>query len=91
MQAITGGLGPDGVMMVIGIRPLTVDSLDLLMKSTAVRGWYSGIARDSGASGLSKMQRHVDEQKISACQGAEAYNRMMTSKARFHVVLDMGA
>ena len=35
-------------MMVIGaVGPLTVNSIDLLLKSAAVRGWYSGTARDS--------------------------------------------
>ena len=48
MQAIAGGLGPNGVMMVIGaVGPLTVDSFDLLAKRASVKGWYSGIARDS--------------------------------------------
>src|SRR5208283_1639185 len=48
MQGIVGGLGPNGVMMVIGaVGPLTVNSIELIMKSAAVRGWYSGIARDS--------------------------------------------
>jgi alcohol dehydrogenase len=48
MQAIAGGLGPNGVMMVIGaVGPLTINSFDLLLKSAAIRGWYSGVARDS--------------------------------------------
>jgi D-arabinose 1-dehydrogenase-like Zn-dependent alcohol dehydrogenase len=48
MQAIAGGLGPNGVLMVIGaVGPLTVDSFDLLQKCASVKGWYSGIARDS--------------------------------------------
>ena len=48
MQAIAGGLGPNGVMMVIGaVGPLTVNSLDLLGKRASVKGWYSGVARDS--------------------------------------------
>jgi alcohol dehydrogenase len=48
MEAIAGGLGPNGVMMVIGaVGPLTVNSLDLLVKRASVKGWYSGIARDS--------------------------------------------
>ena len=48
MQAIAEGLGPNGVMMVIGaVGPLTVNSTDVLLKSAAVRGWYSGTARDS--------------------------------------------
>src|ERR1700704_6700086 len=48
MQAISGGLGVNGTMMVIGaVGALTVDSLDLLGKRAAVRGWYSGTAVDS--------------------------------------------
>src|SRR5580658_4982019 len=37
MQAIAGGLGPNGVLMVIGaVGPLTIDSLDLLGKRASV-------------------------------------------------------
>ena len=36
------------MMMVIGaVGPLTIDSSDLLGKRASVKGWYSGIARDS--------------------------------------------
>src|SRR5271166_6360229 len=94
MQAIAGGLGPNGVMMVIGaVGPLTVDSLDLLMKSAAVRGWYSGIARDSEDTlAFSKMQNVTSMNEIyPLAEAQEAYDRMMSGKARFRVVLDMGA
>src|SRR5271165_4816989 len=66
MQAIAGGLGPNGVLMVIGaVGPLTVDSLDLLMKSAAVRVWYSGIARDSEDTlAFSKMQNVTSMNEI---------------------------
>jgi D-arabinose 1-dehydrogenase-like Zn-dependent alcohol dehydrogenase len=48
MQAILGGLGANGTMMVIGaVGALTVNSLDLLNKRASVRGWYSGTAADS--------------------------------------------
>lgn len=48
MQAIVGGLGPNGVMMVIGaVSTFPVDTLGLLGKRAAVKGWYSGIAADS--------------------------------------------
>ena len=48
MEAIAGGLGVNGTMMVIGaVGNITVNSLDLLGKSAAVRGWYSGTAADS--------------------------------------------
>jgi D-arabinose 1-dehydrogenase-like Zn-dependent alcohol dehydrogenase len=94
MQAIAGGLGPNGVMMVIGaVGPLTINSLDLLMKSAAVRGWYSGIARDSEDTlAFSKMQNVTSMNEIyPLAKAQEAYDRMMSGKARFRVVLDMGA
>ena len=48
MQAIVGGLGVNGTLMVIGaVGALTVNSLELLGKRAAVKGWYSGTAVDS--------------------------------------------
>ena len=94
MQAIAGGLGPNGVMMVIGaVGPLTVNSLDLLGKRASVRGWYSGTARDSEdtlifskRNGIASMNEVYPFEKAQ-----EAYQRMMSGKARFRVVLNMGA
>jgi alcohol dehydrogenase len=90
MQAIVGGLGVNGTMMVIGaVGALTVDSLDLLRKRAAVRGWYSGMAVDSEDT-LIFSQRH----KITSInevypleQAQAAYERMLSGKARFRVVL----
>jgi len=94
MQAIAGGLGPNGVMMVIGaVGPLTVNSLDLLGKRAAVKGWYSGTAPDSEDT-LSFSQRNkvASMNEIYPFEKAqEAYDRMMSGKARFRVVLKMDA
>ena len=94
MQAIAGGLGPNGVLMVIGaVGPMAVNPLDLIMKSAAVRGWYSGVARDledtlafSRQSGVSPM---IEVYPLRKAQ--EAYERMMSGAARFRVVLKMDA
>ena len=94
MQAISGGLGPNGVMMVIGaVGPLTVDSSDLLGKRAAVRGWYSGIARDSEDTlNFSKLNKVASMNEIFPLDKAqEAYDRMMSGNARFRVVLKMDA
>ena len=49
MQAISGGLGVNGIMMVIGaVGDLTIDSLGLLGKRAALKGWYSGHLRRFG-------------------------------------------
>src|SRR5271165_6289522 len=92
MQAIAGGLGPNGVLMVIGaVGPLTVNSLDLIQKSAAVKGWYSGIARDSEDTLLfSRRNRVASMNEIYPFEKAqEAYQRMMSGEARFRVVLKM--
>ena len=94
MQAIAEGLGPNGVMMVIGaVGPLTVNSIDLLLKSAAVRGWYSGTARDSEDTlQFSKLNRVAAINEVYPFENAqEAYDRMLSGKARFRVVLKMDA
>jgi alcohol dehydrogenase len=90
MQAIAGGLGANGTMMVIGaVGALTVNSLDLLMKSASVRGWYSGTATDSEDTLLfSQLNSIASMNEIFPLEQAQAaYDRMMSGMARFRVVL----
>jgi D-arabinose 1-dehydrogenase-like Zn-dependent alcohol dehydrogenase len=92
MQAIAGGLGPNGVMMVIGaVGALTVDSFDLLLKCAAVRGWYSGTSADSEDTlQFSLLNKIASMNEIFPLEKAqEAYAHMMSGKARFRVVLKM--
>jgi D-arabinose 1-dehydrogenase-like Zn-dependent alcohol dehydrogenase len=94
MQAIAGGLGANGVLMVIGgVGRLSVDSFDLLQKRAAVKGWYSGIARDSEDTlRFSQLNKIASMNEIYPFEKAqEAYERMMSGKARFRVVLKMDA
>jgi alcohol dehydrogenase len=94
MQAIADGLGVNGTLMVIGaVGALTVDSLGLLAKRAAVRGWYSGTAADSEDT-LLFSQRHAvaPMNEIFPFEQAQAaYDRMMSGKARFRVVLEVGS
>jgi D-arabinose 1-dehydrogenase-like Zn-dependent alcohol dehydrogenase len=94
MQAIIGGLGPNGVMMVIGaVGALTINSLDLLLKSAAVRGWYSGTSSDSEDTlNFSLLNKIASMNEVFPLEKApEAYARMMSGQARFRVVLKMEA
>ena len=90
MQAVAGGLGTKGTLMVIGaVGALTVDSLDLLRKRAAVKGWYSGTSVDSEDT-LLFSQRHGirSMNEIFPLEQAQAaYDRMLSGKARFRVVL----
>jgi alcohol dehydrogenase len=92
MQAIAGGLGVNGTMMVIGaVGALTVDSLDLLRKRASVKGWYSGTSVDSEDTlAFSRTNGIVSMNEIFSLEQAQAaYDRMMSGKARFRVVLKM--
>jgi alcohol dehydrogenase len=93
MQAISGGLGVNGTMMVIGaVGALTVNSLDLLGKRASVRGWYSGTAIDSEDTLLfSQLNGIASMNEIFPLDQAQAaYDRMMSGQARFRVVLKIG-
>lgn len=90
IQAISGGLGVNGTMMVIGaVGALTVNSLDLLGKRAAVRGWHSGTSADSEDTLLfSQLNEIASMNEIFPLEEAQAaYDRMMSGKARFRVVL----
>src|SRR5213082_1635328 len=94
MTAVLGGLAPNGVLMVIGAAgPLSVDPILLITGSRSVEGWYSGTAIDSqdtlSFSALSGV--HSMNEIFPLERAAEAYERMMSGKARFRVVLDMGS
>jgi alcohol dehydrogenase len=90
MQAVTGGLGVNGTLLVIGaVGALTVDSLDLLRKRAAVKGWYSGVAVDSEDTLRFSHEHEVRSMNevFPLERAQEAYERMMSGKARFRVVL----
>jgi D-arabinose 1-dehydrogenase-like Zn-dependent alcohol dehydrogenase len=90
MQAVAGGLGVNGTLMVIGaVGALTVDSLDLLRKRAAVKGWYSGTGVDSEDTlAFSHRNQVVSMNEVFPLEQAQAaYERMMSGQARFRVVL----
>ena len=92
MAAVLGGLAPHGVLG--GDRrgrPIPVDPILLITGERSVKGWYSGTSIDSqdtltfsGATGVQSMNEVYPLERA-----AEAYDRMMSGKARFRVVLDM--
>ena len=90
MQAVVGGLGTNGTLMVIGaVGALTVDSLELLRKRAAVHGWYSGTSVDSEDTLLFSQLHGIKSMNevVPLEQAQAAYDRMLSGKARFRVVL----
>jgi len=92
MSSVHMGLGLNGTLMVIGAaQSMTVSPLFLLSGRRAIKGWYSGTAKDSQdtlafsvLSGVRAMNEVFPLEKVG-----EAYARMMSGKARFRVVLTM--
>ena len=90
MSAAAGGLAPNGTFMIIGATgPMTIDPLNLLMKRAAMKGWYSGTSVDSeDALNFSLLENIASMNEVYPLEQAqEAYDRMMSGKARFRVVL----
>src|SRR3984957_9251160 len=92
MSAVQGGLGLNGTLMVIGAaQSMTISPLLLLSGRRSIKGWYSGTAADSQdtlafsvLSGVRSMNETYPLEKVT-----EAYERMVSGKARFRVVLTM--
>jgi D-arabinose 1-dehydrogenase-like Zn-dependent alcohol dehydrogenase len=94
MGATVGGLAPNGVLMVLGAAgPFDANPLALLMAKRSIKGWYSGTSIDSedtlAFSLLSKVRSY--NELLPLDKAAEGYDRMMSGKARFRVVLTTGA
>ena len=93
MTAVLGGVAPNGVLMVVGAptSPLSVDPIPLLFGQRSVKGWYSGTSIDSQDtlkfSALNSVQSMNEILPFDRVR--EAYDRMMSGKARFRVVLTM--
>jgi D-arabinose 1-dehydrogenase-like Zn-dependent alcohol dehydrogenase len=93
MKSVLGGLAVNGTMLLIGaVGSLEVNPLFLLTGCRSVRGWYSGTSIDSqdalrfsALSGVRSMNEVLPIERAN-----EAYDRMMSGKARFRVVLTTG-
>jgi D-arabinose 1-dehydrogenase-like Zn-dependent alcohol dehydrogenase len=90
MSAAQGGLALNGTLLVIGAaQSMQVSPLLLIIGQRSVKGWYSGTAIDSEdtlrfsvLTGIRSMNEVYPLDKVS-----EAYDRMLSGKARFRVVL----
>jgi D-arabinose 1-dehydrogenase-like Zn-dependent alcohol dehydrogenase len=94
ISSMTDGLSPNGKLLVVAApgQPLEINPLTLIMGRRSVQGWPSGIAPDSedtvrfsARTGVRPMIERFPLEKA-----AEGYERMISSKVRFRVVLTMG-
>src|SRR6202166_3136286 len=95
ISALVDGLAGNGTLLVVGagFESLTVTPLQLIGGRKAIKGWPSGTAKDSEDtlrfSSLSGVRPMIERYPLE--KAAEAYQQMITGKARFRVVLTMGA
>jgi D-arabinose 1-dehydrogenase-like Zn-dependent alcohol dehydrogenase len=91
MSSVLGGLGIDGKLVVLGAsaQPIEVSPLLLIGARRSIAGWPSGTAPDSEDtlkfSVLSNVRPMIEIFPLA--KAAEAYQHMMSGKARFRVVL----
>ena len=74
-----------------GFESLTVTPLQLILGRKAIQGWPSGTAKDSEDtlkfSSLSGVRRIIERYPLT--KAAEAYDQMISGRARFRAVLTM--
>jgi len=91
MTPLLDGLGVDGMLVVLGAspEPIEVNSFHVIGERRGVRGWPSGTSVDSEDtmhfSALTGVEAMIETYPLT--QAREAYERMLSGKARFRVVL----
>jgi D-arabinose 1-dehydrogenase-like Zn-dependent alcohol dehydrogenase len=95
IEAVMGGLKEGGKIIIVGVpdKPFEANALLLISGSRSIAGWPSGTGMDSedtlNFSSLTGVRPQVEVYPLE--KAAEAYDRMMSGKARFRVVLTTGA
>jgi D-arabinose 1-dehydrogenase-like Zn-dependent alcohol dehydrogenase len=93
ISALVDGLAPDGKLLVIGATQdsLTVTPIQLIGQRRTIAGWPSGTAKDSEDtlqfSAMTGVRPMIETFPLE--KAAEGYERMMSGKARFRVVVTM--
>jgi D-arabinose 1-dehydrogenase-like Zn-dependent alcohol dehydrogenase len=93
MAAVQGGLGTNGTLLIVGAAAsMQISPMALLGGRQSIKGWYCGTAIDSqdtldfsAHSGIRPMNEVFPLERAN-----EGYDRMMSGKARFRVVLENG-
>lgn len=94
MSELTNGLAPNGQLLVVGAdaQPLNITPIQLIVGRRSLQGWASGTAKDS--EDTMQFSAHVGIrpmiEKYPLEKANEAFQQMITGKARFRVVLTIG-
>ncbi len=95
LESVIGGLKEGGKLVILGVpeRPLSINAVPLILGERSIAGWPSGTGMDSedtlNFSVLTGIRPQTEVFPLE--KAAEAYDRMMSGKARFRTVLTTGA
>jgi D-arabinose 1-dehydrogenase-like Zn-dependent alcohol dehydrogenase len=93
ISALVDGLASGGKLIVVGVspEPLSISPLQIILTRRVIQGWPSGTARDSQDtlefSALTGVRPMIERYPLE--KAAEAFDQMMSGRARFRVVLTM--
>jgi len=93
MSELIDGLGPNGKLIVVGAAfdPIEVTPVQLINGSRVIQGWAAGTPADTEDTlrfaVLSGVRPMIETYPLE--KAGEAYDRMMSGKAEFRVVLTM--
>jgi D-arabinose 1-dehydrogenase-like Zn-dependent alcohol dehydrogenase len=94
ISALVDGLAGNGKLLIVGagFESLTVTPLQLIGGRKDIKGWASGTGKDSEDtlrfSSLTGVRPMIERYPLE--KAAEAYDQMISGRARFRVVLTMG-
>jgi len=93
MASLVDGLGPNGELMVVGATfdPMEITPIQLISGSRTIQGWAAGTPADTEDAlrfaELTGVRPMIETYPLE--EAAEAYERMLSGKAEFRVVLTM--
>ncbi len=94
LAASVNGLAPAGKVIIVGVpeKPFEVNAVPLVLGRRSIAGWPSGTGMDSEDtlkfSALTGVKPMIETYPLE--QAEAAYDRMMSGKARFRVVITTG-
>ena len=95
ISALIDGLAPGGKLVIVGAapEPLSVSPLQIIMTRRSIQGWPSGTAKDSEDtlqfSALTGVRPMIERYPLG--KAADAYDQMISGRARFRVVLTVAS
>jgi D-arabinose 1-dehydrogenase-like Zn-dependent alcohol dehydrogenase len=93
ISSVAGGLGSKGELLVVGVppEPISINVMQIVGWKQRIQGWPSGSSIDwedtLNFSVLTGVRPMIE--KFPLEKAAEAYDRMLSGKARFRVVMTM--